>query len=498
MFVVCVEKYSKYLNKMKDVSVIGSGIGGLASALRFAAKGYDVTVFEKAETIGGKIGELKMGGYRFDTGPSLFTLPQLVYELFELFGKDARDYIDVVSLNMTCNYFFPDGTNLKAWSKHDKFVEEVQKSGIERSVIENYLGRQSFLYTHTSDFFLFNSIHKASTFTGEAGQRSLKALHKLDAFKTMNQRNVQTFGDGNVAQLFNRYATYNGSNPYEAPATLNMIAHLEHNTGAFFPLKGMRGIVESLAKLAEEEGVKINTSEGVQSIQQNIDKSWRLTTHKSTYQSDVVVNDTDVTYFYKNILPDAGMYRKLSKRERSSSALIFYWGMNLSTELDVHNILFSNNYKAEFDGLFKTKVFANDLTVYIFISKKVVETDAPDGKENWFVMVNAPENVGQDWQHQIDKARKIILAKINSMLNLDVESLIENEDVTTPADIEARTASVNGSLYGHSSNSAMAAFLRHPNFSRKYKNLYFVGGSIHPGGGIPLCLASAKIVDNLI
>nr|MDA3818669.1 phytoene desaturase [Prolixibacteraceae bacterium] len=201
---------------------------------------------------------------------------------------------------------------------------------------------------------------------------------------------------------------------------------------------------------------------------------------------------------YKNILPDSGMYQKLSKRERSSSALIFYWGMNLTSELDVHNILFSNNYKAEFDGLFKTKVFANDLTVYIFISKKVVGTDAPEGKENWFVMVNAPENVGQDWQQQTEKARKIILSKINSMLKMDVESHIENEEVTTPVDIENRTASVNGSLYGHSSNNAMAAFLRHPNFSWKYKNLYFVGGSIHPGGGIPLCLASAKIIDNLI
>nr|MDA3880099.1 phytoene desaturase [Prolixibacteraceae bacterium] len=201
---------------------------------------------------------------------------------------------------------------------------------------------------------------------------------------------------------------------------------------------------------------------------------------------------------YKNILPDSGMYQKLSKRERSSSALIFYWGMNLTSELDVHNILFSNNYKAEFDGLFKTKMFANDLTVYIFISKKVVEADAPGGKENWFVMVNAPENVGQDWQQQTEKARKIILSKINSMLKMDIEGHIENEEVTTPVDIENRTASVNGSLDGHSSNNAMAAFLRHPNFSRKYKNLYFVGGSIHPGGGIPLCLASAKIVDNLI
>ncbi len=479
---------------MEVSAVIGSGIGGLAAALRLKHKGFDVKVFEQSDIPGGKIGEHKNKGYRFDTGPSLFTLPALLFELFELFGKNAADYIEVVDLPVTCNYFFPDGSNLKAWSDHDKFVQEAVNSGVDRQALENYLEKQKFLYNFTSEFFLFNSIHKISTYVGEAGQKSLRALHKLDAFTSMNKRNESVFGKGNLTQLFNRYATYNGSDPYRAPATLNMIAHLEHNTGAYFPKNGMRGIVEALVKLAHEVGVEFHLGEGVKSIQQQIDSSWNVITDKQIYTAGIVVNNTDVTYFYKNILPDAGMHRKLMKRERSSSALIFYWGVNYASELDVHNILFSNNYKAEFEGLFKHKLFANDLTVYIFISKKVVESDAPAGKENWFVMVNAPENVGQNWQQQSEKARQIIVAKINKMLNIDIEKHIESESVMTPVDIESRTTSVNGSLYGHSSNSPMAAFLRHPNFSRKYKNLYFVGGSVHPGGGIPLCLASAKIV----
>ena len=483
---------------MKSATIIGSGIGGIAAAIRLSIKGYRVKVFEKAATPGGKIAQFEDQGYRFDTGPSLFTLPILVNELFALAGRNPNDYLEVKELPVTCNYYFADGKNIKAWSKREKFIDEVVGSGISRKVIEDYLEKQSFLYNHTSDFFLFNSIHKVSTYIGDAGQKSLKALHRLDAFTSMHQRNEKTFGEHHLTQLFDRYATYNGSDPYRAPATLNMIAHLEHNTGAFFPANGMYGIVSALTKLAIELGVEFHFNEAVKTITIFGNEITAVYTEKQSYPTDLLINDTDVSYFYRHLLPNKPMFNKLSKRERSSSALIFYWGINYQSELDVHNILFSDNYKAEFDGLFQTKTFANDLTVYIFISKKVVESDAPAGKENWFVMVNAPENTGQDWDAMTQQARKIILDKIEKTLGVHVSAKIECEKVMTPVDIEARTASVNGSLYGHSSNSAMAAFLRHPNFSRKYKNLYFVGGSIHPGGGIPLCLASAKIVDKLI
>jgi phytoene dehydrogenase-like protein len=221
-------------------------------------------------------------------------------------------------------------------------------------------------------------------------------------------------------------------------------------------------------------------------------------TNKGVFFADIVVNNTDITYFYKNILPDKKRFNQLSRRERSSSALIFYWGIRHVSDLDVHNILFSKDYPAEFRGLFKEKRFADDLTVYIFISSKVVPEDAPQGCENWFVMVNAPENVGQNWPEETERARRIIMQKIENMRGFSVDERIVNEHVVGPVDIERRTSSVNGSLYGHSSNSALAAFLRHPNFSPKFKNLYFVGGSVHPGGGIPLCLASAKIVDGMI
>ena len=482
----------------KKAVVIGSGIGGIAVAIRLKARGYQVDVLEKSEHPGGKLSECRSGDFRFDTGPSLFTLPALVDELFSLFGKKADDYFRVYSLPVTCNYFFPDGNQLKAWSDRQRFIEEAATCGANPIMVEEYLERQSFLYKYTSDFFLFNSIHRISSYMGDAGKKSLKALHRLDAFTSMHKRNLSFFGNTNLTRLFDRYATYNGSDPFRAPATLNMIAHLEHNTGAFFPEEGMFSIVQALMKLAEEEGVVFHFNTSVKTLHLIKGKVASVQTDNSAYLSDLVVNDTDILHFYRNILPDKKMSLKLSGRERSSSALIFYWGMNLSTQLDVHNILFSSDYRAEFKGIFQDKHFANDLTVYIFISKKVVKMDAPDGCENWFVMVNAPENTGQDWGAETERARKIILSTIKKRLNVDAEKYILCERVVTPVDIERNTSSVNGALYGQSSNSPWAAFLRHPNFSRKYRNLFFVGGSVHPGGGIPLCLASAKIVDNLI
>jgi phytoene dehydrogenase-like protein len=199
-------------------------------------------------------------------------------------------------------------------------------------------------------------------------------------------------------------------------------------------------------------------------------------------------------------LNDQQKAKKILKQERSSSALIFYWGINRSfPQLGLHNIFFSNNYQAEFDHLFRLKKSYDDPTVYINITSKCEPgKQAPDGKENWFVMVNAPANVGQDWEVLKVKYRQAILDKLNRMLQTDIAPLIETEDILDPVLIETKTGSYQGSLYGTSSNSKMAAFLRHPNFSRQIEGLYFVGGSVHPGGGIPLCLKSAKIMSEIV
>ena len=206
----------------------------------------------------------------------------------------------------------------------------------------------------------------------------------------------------------------------------------------------------------------------------------------------------DVVPTYRKLLPYLKAPEKTLQQERSSSALIFYWGIKKEfSQLGLHNILFSEDYKTEFDHLFKHHTLYDDPTIYINITSKYEKKDAPKGSENWFVMINAPSNKGQNWDKMIPIARKNILNKLSRNLKINIEELIEFEDVLEPRTIESKTSSYQGALYGAASNNRYAAFLRHPNFHRKIDNLFFVGGSVHPGGGIPLCLLSAKIVDDL-
>ncbi|TVR41078.1 MAG: phytoene desaturase [Bacteroidia bacterium] len=481
----------------QKTAVIGSGVAGIASAIRLAAKGYEVSVFEKNAEPGGKLAQLKTGGFRFDKGPSLFTLPEMVEELFLLCNKKPENYFSYRALESSCKYFFEDGTIINAWQKTDDFANEIAQScGIAPSRVADFLSKSKRLYEITGEVFLFNSIHKISNFRLPAYRKALFHLHELDVFTTMHRKNKKWFKDPRVVQLFDRYATYNGSNPYKTPATLNVIPHLEHNIGAFFPNKGMYHIVESLYELAKEMGVRFFFNRPVDKILIKDKKVSGILTEGEIIHFDHVVSDVDVVMLYKHLLPDLPFPKKQLSLERSSSAMIFYWGIDRQfDDLGLHNILFSHDYKSEFEFLFNRKSISDDPTVYIFISSKVVQGDAPPGKENWYVMINAPENIGQDWNDLVKKARQNIINKIKRITGIDINNHILTEHIADPVTIEQETASYNGSLYGLSSNNMFAAFYRHPNSKKSIKNLYFTGGSVHPGGGIPLALASAKIID---
>jgi phytoene dehydrogenase-like protein len=216
------------------------------------------------------------------------------------------------------------------------------------------------------------------------------------------------------------------------------------------------------------------------------------------FLSDVVVSNMDIYPTYKKLLPTIKAPNRILKQEKSSSALIFYWGIKKKfKQLDLHNIFFTDDYKKEFTLLFDEKTVTGDPTVYIHISSKYVPDDAPEYGENWFILVNVPSNSGQDWDQLRISIRKSVIDKLSRLLDANIEDLIEEEDYLDPVRIEQRTSSHAGALYGASSNDRMAAFFRHPNFS-SVQGLYFVGGSVHPGGGIPLCLLSAKIATELI
>lgn len=480
---------------MTRTIIIGSGIAGLASAIRMARQGHQVDVFEATETLGGKIAERRLAGFRFDAGPSLLTLPELVLELL-----DYDLQFLVRRLEMITNYFWEDSTQLKAWNDVDKLSQELSdKLGVSPEKVKSYLRKSATVYDLTADLFIFGLFHRLKNLLNRKSLKTLLNIGKLKAFKTLHQFNSEELEHPKLVQLFDRYATYNGSNPYQTPATLSVISHLEHNLGAHIPENGMFQITDSLVRQAERLGVSFHLNEPVLKVEQSEGKVRGVHTGKGFYDADVVISDVDIHHFYSSLMPDAQKVTKIEKEERSSSALIFYWGMNGTfPELDVHNIFFSDHYEEEFRHLFSLKTAYSDPTVYIYISSKYNKSDAPEGGENWFVMVNAPADVGQNWDELIPQMRQYILEKLERMLKKPLSGKIVAEEILSPPEIWKLTGSVNGSLYGSSSNSRYASFNRHPNFRKDIRGLYFVGGSVHPGGGIPLCLSSARIVEELI
>ena len=485
---------------MAKALVIGAGIAGIASALRLRKKGYQVTVVEANGYPGGKLHVLEQDGYRFDLGPSLFTMPHLVTELFELFGKNPLDYFQYVKKEIICNYFWEDGHRFSAVGNKEQFIRSASASFNEPQVhISKYIERNKKKYDLTASLFLEKSLHKVGTYVNAQTLKAILQLGVLDINTSLNKTNEQRFENPKLVQLFNRYATYNGSSPYQTPGIMSMIPHLEMHYGTFFPKGGMHQISLSLYQLALDEGIHFIFNENVEQITVEHNRATGLKTDKQHIKADIVVSNMDVYPTYKKLLKDQKAPQKTLAQERSSSALIFYWGIQKQfSELDLHNIFFSASYQKEFNAIFKDKTLFSDPTVYINVTSKENPSDAPDGHENWFVMINAPGNYGQDWDTLKKQARTAIISKLNRVLNIDLNELITTEFVLDPVGIESNTSSYRGALYGAASNNKFAAFLRHPNFSSSIKDLYFCGGSVHPGGGIPLCLLSASIVGDLV
>lgn len=484
----------------KNVGIIGAGLGGMASAIHMRKQGYEVTLFEAGRNVGGKMGQISHEGYRFDLGPSVFTMPGLVDRLFEQAGENPGDFYQYDKLDQSCRYFYEDGTIINAYSEPEAFIEELRKkTGETPDHVRKFLQRSHLIYNLTSDLFMFHSIHDPGDLLKKRTLKSLMGFRNIGAFSTMHQANRKQFESDKVVQLFDRYATYNGSDPYRAPATFNIISHLEHNKGVYYPEDGIYSIASGLFRLLKKLNVHVRFNERVRELMVKDNRVDELITDSGNHSFDHVISNMDVTLFYEHLLKDDKMLEKTKRPERSSSALIFYWGVNgRFPEMALHNILFSGDYPREFEYLFGMEEIYADPTVYIYISSRVVANDAPPDRENWYVMVNAPADRGQDWSHIRRETKRNILSKIWRVLGISLQNHIESERVYDPPALAEDTVSFQGALYGNSSNSRFAAFNRHPNYRKKYRNLYFTGGSVHPGGGIPLCIAGAGIVSEKI
>lgn len=503
-----------------SVVVVGAGLGGLSAAIRLAAAGYPVTVFEKQDGPGGKAYSERIGAYRFDTGPSLFTMRHVFEDLFAAAGRNLEDYLTLTPLERICSYFWSDGTRVSTWNDADRMAREFEQViGEPRDHVTRFLDYSRRIHRITAHLFLERSLHEWSTVRTPGFLQSLLQVHKIDVLRTMDRANGSFFRDPRLRQLFNRYATYNGSNPYRTPATLNIIPHVEYGLGAWAVKDGIYSVPQALEKLARELGVTFHYGTAVERILTDsasispgghIMKQWLrrrrpvrgVLVNGEVIPAPVVVSNADVSATYRHLLGDEDVapFRRHKRMEPSSSGVVFYWGVRGTfPELGLHNIFFSSDYRQEFAQIFEHHQCPSDPTIYVNItSLEGAPGDAPPGGQNWFVLVNAPWDSGQDWESEARTVRRAVLDRLSRELKVDVESALEVEARMLPPDIEARTDSAGGSLYGIASNTRTAAFRRHRNRSRHFPGLYFVGGSAHPGGGMPLVVLGGRIVADLV
>ncbi|MBP3193077.1 phytoene desaturase family protein [Natronogracilivirga saccharolytica] len=486
------------------ISIIGAGLGGLASAAILAARGHAVDLFEKNDHPGGKMQEVRINGFRFDTGPSLLTMPFVIERIFELCGKKTEDYLDWVPVEPVCRYQFSDGVVFNNYYDAGKNRNELLRVAPEDvEAWDEFMDYSADLYRHTSETFLFNPLQRP----GDFNLTDLPDFLKIDAFSTVAKRVDDYFSSPRLRQLFKRFTTYNGSSPYLAPATLNVIPFVELRLGGFYIKGGMYNLALALARLAEDSGARIHTGFPVDMIIPDPARRKHVSgimLDGSLFESDVVISNSDATDTYLNLLPDnaisARHRRKISRIEPSCSGFVVLLGIDKTyDQLEHHNIFFSEDYENEFRAIFERRELPEEPTIYVTNTSGTDSKDAPSGCSNLYMLVNAPYTQnGQQWYEWTETyADHLIHTLENRGLDGLGSSVIERK-VITPADFERMYRSNRGSIYGTSSNTRTAAFARPRNKSPWFDNLYLCGGSTHPGGGIPLVLQSALNVSTLL
>ncbi len=499
---------------MSRIAVVGAGVGGLAVAARLARMGHVVTVLEQAETVGGKLGIVEAEGFRFDTGPSIVTMPDVFRELWaflginETFDAQAR----LRRLDPIARYRFGDGTWLDAAADHESFLANVEHLQVGNATeMRAFLARAERIWDTTHEPFLESPLRGVRTLLKLSTR--LRDLRTIAPGLTLRHLAVKELSDPRLVNFIDRYATYTGSDPRKSPAALASIPFVERSYGGWYVEGGLRRIAELLEGHCQELGVDIRCSTNVAAIA--TDNQGRASgvqlADGSVHAYDIVVANADARHLYRDLLATSKRARKalrsLERAEPSLSGFVMLLGVKGKTpELEHHNVMFPKHYDDEFDDLFGTRrtkpQIVRDPTIYLSVPSD--SAVAPIGHQAWFVLVNAPRHSPNDPSTGVDWTAEGVadvygdrLLSLMAERGVDIRDRIVFRAHRTPADLEFTTRSVGGSIYGTSSNGMRAAFLRPTNQS-PIPNLYLVGGSSHPGGGLPLVTLSAKIVANLI
>ncbi|GAB5409075.1 MAG: phytoene desaturase family protein [Balneolaceae bacterium] len=483
------------------ISVIGAGIGGLASACLLASKGHEVSVFEKNSSVGGKMNIFKKEGFRFDTGPSLLTMPHLLEELFSECGETLSEHLTLTPLSPICRYNYQDGTLFDCFDDRIRTQKEINRIAPEDSeAYGKFLDYAEAIYSKTADAFIYNPLYDFSDFKN----LDLFSFFGIDAFSKVDERVDSYFKSTFLRKFFKRFTTYNGSSPYLAPATLNVIPYVELNQGGFYVDGGMYKIAETLFWLASSLGVTFYFESLVQQIKINERKVQSIQIGNTVFESELVIANSDSTETMLNLLSENSISKrkksKIKSIEPSCSGFVLLLGIDRTYDnLVHHNIFFSEDYRIEFEQIFEQKVMPDDPTIYVANTSFSNPSHAPKDGSNLFILVNAPYlSTEYNWDEKVDEYADKIIKELDKRGLKGLSEHIQMKKIITPKDFYSKYLSNKGSIYGTSSNNKFAAFLRPRNKSREIDGLYFVGGSTHPGGGIPLVVQSAFNAVELI
>jgi phytoene desaturase len=474
---------------VKKILVIGAGLGGLAAAIRLAHAGHAVEVWEKNDEPGGKLKELWIDDFRWGTGPSLLTMPHVLRDLFASVGEKLEDHLDLVRLDSCCRYFWTDGTVIDEDAAFWATPEVTEFLDYARGIYE--LSGEAYLNRPPGDFW--------RAFTPRNWPK-LRHLGKVATTRTLAAEVERRISDPHLRQIFLRFATYNGSSPYLTPATFNIIPYVEAEFGAWYVRGGMAKIAEALMALAQRLGVlfRFNTTatgwNGSEAIAQD----------GSRCRADFLVCNGDVLSARTGFLAErtpANRQKSLLKPALSTSGFILFLGVRgRDARLGHHNIFFSDDYPGEFDEIHEKKISPHEPTIYISVSSRTDPDHAPEGHDNYFVLINAPaRDPREPWtKAEAQGYRDGVLKRLERFGFEDLPNRIVAERIFTPSDFATRDLAYHGSLYGWASHSPMTSLFRPPLSDPDSRKVFFVGGTTHPGGGIPLVLLSGKMVADLI
>ncbi len=483
------------MNK-KQVVVIGAGLGGLSAAISLAQEGYSVTIHEKNARIGGKLNVLKERGYSFDLGPSILTLPHLFERLFERSGKAMRDYIPIRPLRPHWRNFFEDGKVVDLYPEAERMAEEARKIGEDPANVRRFLSYSSDLYDLVNAGYFEQGLDTSKDFARFYG---IGAFVKFDLLRTMHGGVKRFLDTPHLRDVFDYFIKYVGSSAYHAPAFMNCLPTIQFRHDLWYVDGGLYHIALGLQRLMDELGIAVHLeSEVVEIRKQGAQVTGIATKNGAFHPAHVVVSNMEVIPAYKRLLrEDEAFLRSLNRFEPACSGLVLELGLDCQyPQLAHHNFFFSQHQRHHFQTVFRERQLPPDPTIYLVAASKTDPTVAPPGCDCLKILPHIP---------YIDDARPLsrddylafkerVVDKLERMGLRDLRKHTVFEHCWTPLDIREQYFSNQGSIYGVVSDRFKNLAFKAPKQSGKYPNLFFVGGSVNPGGGMPMVVLCGQHV----